>query len=112
MFGSCCGTAVGLNLEDGADPQLLCEKLTIAYRCFEGWVHYLEGLTVQVEGVTAHIEGVTVHIEGVTVHIEGVTVHVEGVTAHVEGPALDCSNPLVHVWKAARPDRVKCGRKG
>ena len=91
MFELCCGTAVGLNLEDGADLQLLCEKLTIAHRCFEGWVHCLEGLTAQVEGVT---------------------VHVEGVTAHVEGPALDCSNPLVRVWKEAHPDKVKRGRKG
>ena len=98
MFELCCGTAVGLNLEDGADPQLLCEKLTIAHRCFQGWVHCLEGLTAQVEGVTAHIEGVTVHVEGVT--------------AHVEGPALDCSDSLVHVWQEARPDRVKRGRKG
>ena len=105
MFELCCGTAVGLNLEDGADPQLLCEKLTIAHHCFEGWVHCLEGLTAQVEGVTAHVEGVTVHVEGVTVHVEGVT-------AHVEGPALDCSDPLVRVWKEARPDKVKRGRKG
>ena len=98
MFELCCGTAVGLNLEDGANPQLLCEKLTIAHHCFEGWVHCLEGLTAQVEGVTAHVEGVTVHVEGVT--------------AHVEGPALDCSDPIVCIWKEARPDKVKRGRKG
>ena len=51
-------------------------------------------------------------VEGVTAHIEGVTMHVEGVMAHIEGPALDCSDPLVRIWKEACPDRVKHGRKG